>query len=218
MIIVLSPHMDDAVLSLGQHIINWKKQGRDIKVVTVFTKFGNGVGVPNYSNDYIQKSGFDNVGDFEKARIKEDIVAMKKLGVEYEHWGYIDAGFRGGYDTREKLLAGKINSADEKLVLELSRKINNLDCERCLLPFGVGGHVDHLIVKKAGEMSNKARRYYLDSPYLWQNFNLIKYLGKIITAKGISWGNREKDEVLKCYKSQYGLLGGKKAGFGEVLF
>ena len=36
--VVLSPHFDDAIFSLGQHLIDWIKQGKKIKVINVFTK------------------------------------------------------------------------------------------------------------------------------------------------------------------------------------
>jgi LmbE family N-acetylglucosaminyl deacetylase len=218
MVIVLSPHMDDAVLSVSDHILDWKRQGKQVRVVTVFTKFGKGVDVPNYSNDYLQKSGFEKVGDFEKARVKEDIVAMKKLGVEYEHWGYIDAGFRGGYDTREELLAGKINHADNTLVKKIGKMIQGLECELCVVPYGVGGHADHLIVKQAADIADKNTKYYLELPYLWQNYNWVKYLGKIVTAKSRFGMSKQKDGLLRCYKSQYDLLGVKKIVSVEVLF
>jgi LmbE family N-acetylglucosaminyl deacetylase len=79
-IVVLSPHLDDAVLSLGQHIIKWKNEGKKIRIVTVFTKFGGGKNLPEYSKDYLIKSGFNSTKKFEKTRILENVKAMEKLG------------------------------------------------------------------------------------------------------------------------------------------
>lgn len=208
-IVVLSPHLDDAVLSLGQHIIKWKKEGKKIKVVTVFTKFGDGKNIPNYSNDYLMRSGFKVVGEFEKARIVEDKMAMEKLGVDYEHWGFTDAGFRGVYESREKLLRGKIDNKDQTLVRNIGEKVRKIETNLLLIPYGVGGHVDHLIVKKVTEkMSDK--NYYLDVPYLWQNFNWVRLLGKIIMAKNRCQGGENKRLIMKCYQSQYLLLNSGK--------
>jgi LmbE family N-acetylglucosaminyl deacetylase len=215
MVIVFSPHMDDAVLSMGQHILNWKKQGKKVKIITVFTKFSKN-NLPEYTQDYVTKSGFKNVTDFEKARIEEDKEAMKMLGVEYEHWGMIDAGFRGNYMTKKELMSGKIK--DIGLVEDMAKKINDINVTEIYLPYGVGGHVDHLIVRKAGSAKQTNNiRYYLESPYLWQDFNYLKYVNKIFDIKSLMVSKKEKDDVLKCYKSQYGLL--KKDGgfFGEIV-
>ncbi len=195
--------MDDAVLSLGQHILEWKKQGKKVRVVTVFTKFGDGKNLPEYTADYMEKSGFNSVVYFEKARVKEDVEAMEMMGVEWEHWDLVDAGFRGNYLTREELLGGEIKKEDKELVEKIVEKIKKCGADEIYLPFGVGGHVDHWIVRTAGERSRKNIKYYLESPYLWQRLNFIKYLKYF---KKLKFPNREKDGFLKCYKSQYLLL------------
>lgn len=203
-IVVLSPHLDDAVLSLGSHIIKWKKEGKKIKVITVFNRFGNRKNLPSYTKDYLQKSGFDTVVRFENARNREDQDAMKMLGVEYEHWDFIDAGFRGVYKTREALLSGTINNKDNELVKQIEIKIKTLSSELFLVPYGVGGHVDHLIVKKAAEKM-ETRGHYLEQPYLWQNFNYLRLFKEILKLKNIMKRGRVKDKILRSYKSQYSL-------------
>ena len=215
-IVIISPHMDDAALSLGQHIIEWKRQNKTVKVVTVFTKF-LGKNLPEYSREYINKSGFDNAMDFEKERVREDVKAMKKMEVEYEHWGYVDAGFRGNYLTKEELLNGKIKNVDTNLIDKISKKICEIKASEIYLPYGVGGHVDHLIVRRAGERIDKNVSFYLEIPYLWQNFNYLIYLNKIFSIKSLKMGDIVKMNVLKCYKSQYGLLTKFNKIFTEVI-
>lgn len=205
-IVVLSPHLDDAVLSLGSHIVKWKKEGKKVKVVTIFNKFGNGKNLPSYTKDYMNKSGFDMFVQFEHVRNKEDREAMKVLGVEYEHWGFVDGGFRGIYKNRESLLSGIIDSKDQILIKNINKKIKKIKTELLLIPYGVGGHIDHMIVKKATEKIKLNKKYFLENPYLWQNFNFIKLFWKIINAKNVVNDEKEKRIMLENYGSQYNLL------------
>lgn len=214
---ILSPHLDDAVLSLGEHIIDWKKQGKKIKIVTIFTKFKSNKNVPDYSLEYIKKSGFKSIGDFEKSRADEDIRAMEIMGVEYEHWGFVDAGFREIYRTREQLLGGKVNSDDDKLIKKIREKTEKISADLILLPYGIGGHVDHLIVKKAGKKFRGKILYYLESPYLWEKFNFIKNFWKILNNISFRKGTKEKNLILEKYSSQYKLLINKNKFFNEII-
>lgn len=208
--VVISPHLDDAVLSLGQHIINWKRENKKILIVTVFTDFGKENNFPKYSREYIAKSGFETLKGFKEARIKEDAEAMEELGVEYEHWGYVDAGFRKNnkvfcYPTKKILLKNKIVTSEEKMIDELSKKIRKIKTRKILIPYGVGGHVDHFIVKKAGENIVGEKMFYLESPYLWEDFNFSCLLKKIFKIKSFLIRIDEKNEILGKYKSQYPL-------------
>ena len=215
--VVLSPHLDDAVLSLGQHIIEWKKEGKRIKVITVFTKFGDGKDLPDYSKNYLFESGFESTKKFEEARVKEDETAMKKLGVDFEHWGLVDAGFRNIYNSKKELMGGVVDPRDKKLEKQIKEKLMKVSAaDLFLVPAGVGGHVDHVMINNIGkEIINK--KYYLDVPYIWQNLNFVKYLGKILRAKMGKTGGAEKMEILKCYQSQYGLLVRGNQSFREIV-
>lgn len=217
-IIILSPHLDDAVLSLGEHILKWKKEGKKVTVITVFTRFGDDKKIPEFSEDYLSRSGFGSVKMFEIARIKEDKKVMKDFGVDYQHWDFIDAGFRGVYKSREELLSGKINKRDISLIKKIEDKINKMGKVNLLLiPYGVGGHVDHLIVRKAAEKVLKNVNYYFDVPYLWQKFEFLKLIWKIIKAKSLMNGSEEKRKKLEGYSSQYKLLVKNAWSFMEVI-
>lgn len=222
-IVILSPHFDDAVLSLGQHMVNWKSEGRKIKVITVFTRFGNGKFLPKYSRDYLIKSGFDSVKSFEEARIREDTEVMKKMRVNYEYWDFIDAGFRSKdndiflYPDKKKLLEGKINNIDKIIIKEIFEKINQIKTRYLLIPDGVGGHVDHILVKEVGEKMKRVKKlYYLESPYLWESLNFMKILKYIFRVKSLVVNLKNKDKLLERYKSQYRLWKNKNI-FWEII-
>lgn len=221
--VILSPHMDDAVLSLGQHIVNWQKKNKKIKIITVMTSFGNDEEMPLYSKKYISSSGFKSVKDFSKARVREDVEVMKNLRVKHEHWGFIDAGFRRNdrgstYPTRRDLFNNKISKSDHKIVVEISKKIAKQKSKIILIPAGVGGHVDHLIVKKAAEKASKINRLsYLESPYLWESFNFFEVFRNIFKIKSIFAKVESKNKLLKGYRSQCGLWGDYKFPYVEII-
>jgi len=215
-LVVLSPHLDDAVLSLGQHILKWKKEGKKVKIITIFTKFSEGKNLSGYSKDYLRKSGFNSVKEFGEARTREDKEAMKILRVDYEHWGFVDAGFRGIYKTREALLGGRVDKRDDSLEKQIEEKIKGVKVDLFMVPYGVGGHVDHVLLKKLSQkITNKY--YYLESPYLWQNLNFLKLSWKIIRARSVVRGGEEKRRILRSYQSQYNLSMNDENIFTEVI-
>jgi hypothetical protein len=89
---------------------------------------------------------------------------------------------------------------------QIKDKIRKLKGNLFVAPYGVGDHVDHLIVKEATKNLKLNKKYYLESPYLWQNFNWLKFCWKIIRGTSVLRGGGEKEIVLKKYGSQYNLL------------
>lgn len=76
-IVVLSPHLDDAVFSVGASIARAVREGTDILVVTAFA------GVPgsaNESGSWDRSVGFAHEGEAAVARRREDAVASGILG------------------------------------------------------------------------------------------------------------------------------------------
>ena len=222
-VVILSPHMDDALLSLGQHIINWKKECKKIKIITMVNSFGRSEKIPLYSKEYINKSGFKKVFDFEKARRVEDRRVMNKLDVSYEYWSIIDASFRSErrifkYPKRKDLLSGKVVESDQKMVADLVLKLNKIRTKKMLIPYGVGGHVDHIILRKVGEESKiKNKFYYLESPYLWEKLNWLEIIKSLLKIKSILREISDKNKLLKVYKSQYQLWGENKNNYLELI-
>lgn len=222
-VVVLSPHLDDAVLSCGQHIWKWRQEGKKILIVTLFTKHTGYQYLPRYTKEYLKISGFKTGDDFGIARIIEDTEAMKTLGVEWAHWGLLDAGFRidknkkAYYPTKENLLSAKIRINDKKLILLIKNKLQKINSKLFLLPYNVGAHVDHLIVKKAGEKTKVKKLYYLESPYLWQGKNFFTILKIFKKIKSFRLGREEKNQILKKYTSQYHLQTNKYFIYPEIL-
>jgi hypothetical protein len=143
---------------------------------------------------------------------------MCQLKVDYEYWNYTDAGFRGIYMTRRKLLGGKISLRDKDLLNKIKKRIGGVRTNLWLVPYGVGGHVDHLIVKRAGERVNKINKlFYLESPYLWEKFNFLEIVKNIFKTKSLLVKVGNKNKLLKGYVSQYRLWGDYKLPYMEII-
>ena len=77
-IVVLSPHSDDGVLSLGASMARWARSGRRVELLTVFA-LDPASNAPTGGWD--RRAGFLTEGDAARARREEDRVACSILGV-----------------------------------------------------------------------------------------------------------------------------------------
>jgi LmbE family N-acetylglucosaminyl deacetylase len=76
-IVVLSPHSDDGVLSLGASMARWARSGRRVELVTVFALDPDSTAVVK---GWDRRGGFPIEGDAARARREEDRVACSILG------------------------------------------------------------------------------------------------------------------------------------------
>ena len=97
--LILSPHLDDAVLNCCNHILSWKKTGYKILVLNIFTKFGKGA-----SRQEIERK-------------KEDLMVMEELALFWKNLDFIDGKYRHFdkklvYRDNESLFSGKVSEYD----------------------------------------------------------------------------------------------------------
>jgi LmbE family N-acetylglucosaminyl deacetylase len=76
-IVVVSPHLDDAVLSLGATIASWVRAGNDVSVLTVFAGDPNSTSEPS---EWDARAGFGSAAEAARARREEDAAACRVLG------------------------------------------------------------------------------------------------------------------------------------------
>jgi LmbE family N-acetylglucosaminyl deacetylase len=139
---ILSPHPDDAVLSLGGFMLEAKARSEVVHVISVY----------DYSSDF-------------KIRQQEDASALKALDVIYHSFGMQDAPIRNAsYSGYSGLLLHE--SPDDSCqwlkakLLEFFPKGNE---HRVLVPLAIGGHIDHVNVYEAAK--EMAYGFYADMPY-----------------------------------------------------
>ena len=141
--VVLSPHPDDAALSLGASIFSWATAGEEVLVV-------NSTGASD--------------------RDREDEQAMLALGasaVSLDIPDALDRGYKGG-----QLFKGP-REDDEAIALLFRglRGIScEYDIERVYVPMALGNHVDHVLTRDAArawvaELGDVEVWLYEDYPY-----------------------------------------------------
>ena len=174
-VLVISPHLDDAVLSCGALLAHLAPRHL-ITVATVFTA----AAPPPWSlpaRRQLRELGGVDAEDFFAQRRAEDAGVLAGIGAAQAHLGFRDALFRRGrlgpaYPTfRFDAARGRVASCDTGLAAEVSARVSEIartgEAGLILAPLGVGRHVDHLITRRAaGELGMGVRTvYYSDFPY-----------------------------------------------------
>ncbi|MFF9852536.1 PIG-L deacetylase family protein [Streptomyces litmocidini] len=186
--LVLSPHLDDAVLSCGA-LLGWVGRRAPVTVASLFTE----AAPPPYTFSARQYLKQTRAGDAEALfaeRREEDRRVLELLDVGWRHVGLVDGLFRRlprarpGTERLARLLPelahvyptyrlhltrGRISAHDDDTLGVVGEAIDALLPARSggllLAPLGVGGHVDHVLVRTAAERSGRRVVYYSDFPY-----------------------------------------------------
>lgn len=126
--LVVSPHLDDAVLSAGQFIA-----GRpDVVVITMLSGFPED---KDWLSPYDEKCGFESSYDAVGIRRYEDAAALSLLGAQFEHREFLDEQY-GGPPPVDGMTAA------------LLREVERYQPEVVIGPLGLV-HPDHRAVRQA---------------------------------------------------------------------
>lgn len=133
----MSPHLDDAWFDLGGSINEWRKAGGQVKVIDVFSVQG------------WLKHNHLPVAQVTRIRKREETANARRDGVTLKFLDLPEASLRG-YDL---IFPQEINWSIDRSTLD---SIVDLLSPECLqragyvyFPLGVGGHVDHLLLREA---------------------------------------------------------------------
>ena len=172
-LMVLSPHLDDAVLSCGALIADSRRRGTDVIVVTVF----NGrptMPVSAPAARFHARCGLTDSNAMDE-REREDDRAIGAVGASTERL-YLpealyrkDSGSEPLYDTDLAIFHEGPLTPDDCLITVANRVGAQVDAaapDLVLAPLGIGGHVDHLVVSQAARRLDRGVPHYEDVPYL----------------------------------------------------
>jgi len=151
MITIISPHIDDAVLSLGGIIARLRKKNFEVTVQYVFN-VSSWTNPQNIGN--IQYDG--DISAISSLRESEEREVAKILGYSFEMLNFGDTPLR---DTQ----------ADEKLFIRIKQLLKKKieQSRMCLFPLGID-HADHIFLSKMGFEFRKEGYpilFYEDLPY-----------------------------------------------------
>ncbi|MGH3110271.1 MAG: PIG-L family deacetylase, partial [Gaiellaceae bacterium] len=111
-IVVVSPHLDDGVLSLGAAMAAWARDGARVKLLTVLACDPDSA---EPSGGWDRRAGHATEGESARARREEDRRACEHLGVtpRWLPFGSIDYERHGtDSDVREAVVSGLGDASD----------------------------------------------------------------------------------------------------------
>ena len=150
--IYLSPHLDDAVLSCGGLIYDQVNAGMDVEVFTFMCAIPRETSSEKYT-----------------IRMKEDKEALKILGAKPIHYCFLDGLDRKDFEGN-KLYSTVFSTVhpEDRTSLAITHLLKmQLESDDILMcPLAVGSHVDHVIIRKAGEDLGISLTYFVDFPYV----------------------------------------------------
>lgn len=169
---VLSPHLDDAVLSVGGLVSAWTRGGGKAVLTTVFTADEPNE-PPSAVAEHLHRL-WGGPGAMARRR-DEDARAAALLGAQLHHLGLADALHRcdaHGHAVYSSLSAlfRKPAAGDSSVSHEIAAALEPLDPSWIVLaPLGIGRHVDHCHTrdgaKLAAQRASLVLTYYEDFPY-----------------------------------------------------
>lgn len=182
-VLVLSPHLDDAVLSCGGGIASRVRAGEHIQVITVFAADEPTSNLSPLARELHAVFNLDH--GIAATRRDEDAAAMQTLGCAYAQWDEVEAIYRRHPVTAAPLypdlpsLFGSAAPGDEDMLDRLCRRFADFPkSPRILVPLGIGGQVDHCLIRQAAETCMEPDRltYYEDYPYAGRPLSLWRVL------------------------------------------
>jgi len=190
-VIVISPHLDDAVFSLGASIAASARNGGDITVLTVFA------GDPlseRPAGDWDGRSGFSTEGEAARARRDEDRRACERVGARPVWLPFADAQY--GDPPADEDLRGALAEAGE-------------GADLVLVPGYPLEHPDHRrVLELVSRGFPTPVALYVEQPYAWRR-------GRERPQGPLRWmplaasgrDRRTKRRALREYRSQMPLFG-----------
>ena len=197
---VVSPHLDDAALSMGATIARAAREGAALSVVTVFA---GDPAAPGPAGDWDRACGFATEGAAARGRREEDRAACLALGAHPVWLRFPDVQYSKGRD-------------DDQVWVELGPQ---LDADLVLLPGYPLAHADHVWLTRLVLERLPARTrvgFYVERPYVAGRgaparaaAGALARLGRSLTWARFRPGWRElraKGRACRAYRSQFRFL------------
>lgn len=232
-VIIISPHHDDALLSC-EFLLSQLSGKTAITIVNIFTKAHSGPYTLS-AKKFLTVSGYTDANALYSQREKEDKKATSDFNVKLINFGFEDALFRrkGKKTALGNILAEfdhiyptyrwhmlKGIAENDPAIAELEKLLATYKKKNTVVfaPYGVGSHIDHLLVRKVSEGLFDNLVLYSDFPY---NVRANNY-GETpsgFTRFSFTPDIQKKSQLIKIYKTQVkGLFGGVIPDHNEVYF
>lgn len=210
-IVYISPHLDDAVLSCGGLIYEQTQQGETVEIWTITAGSPKEEELPEFAR--LLHMAWGTSADATAERRLEDLEACSILTAQAVHLKWLDCIYRFK-NNGEALIQENddlfVSNPEEELIEEIAAFLrqNTPAHAHLVIPMGIGGHMDHRLVKAAAEKSNLTATYYADYPYVSNHVEELAKLESeywqripaVISEEGLlTW-----QKAIAAYKSQLG--------------
>lgn len=214
-VLLVSPHLDDAVISVGATVAALADAGRRVTVATVFA----GIPAPDLSPAAMAFHEHCGLPDEAvQVRRAEDVRAVAEIGADPLHLPFLDAIYRRSRGRwlcdRPGALFAATGPYEPQLWSDVGDRLagllDDLDPAVVLTCAAVGGHVDHRLVRSVTRAVCSARRTPL---LLWEDlpYGLDSQPGGEPVSLGLALSSAHIERKLRAiahYPSQLGVLGG----------
>ncbi|MGB7405183.1 MAG: PIG-L family deacetylase [Pacificimonas sp.] len=162
-VLAVSPHLDDAIFSLGGYLSRRAAAGDRVIVATVFT--GNVAQPQGFALACQLDKGLPPDVDYMALRREEDRQACTLIGAEPVHLNFLEAPHRG-YDSAVALFERprQENKLESMIADSLGELVQRHKPGKIYGPKAIGGHVDHFLVAHI-LAEHFAVRCWADYPY-----------------------------------------------------
>jgi LmbE family N-acetylglucosaminyl deacetylase len=232
--LILSPHFDDAALSLGGKIRQLVEAGEPVRAVTLFAGHP-GPDLSSFAREVHRSWGDppDPIG----MRREEDAAALRVLGSEARWLEVRESLYRQGpdgawlYASREGIF-GEVDPAERErwpaeLAAALAEQVPPKTEVTYYAPLGVGNHVDHQLAHAAGRRLRESGAEVL----FYEEYPYAQHPGQVDRAReargALAWTPRlfplteeqlaAKVESVRAYRSQLQNLFGTEAYMEDLV-
>jgi len=211
--IYISPHLDDAVLSAGGFIYEQTRVGNPVEIWTIVSGFPPPGELTPLAQVLHFQWGTGTPEETVTLRRAEDVNAASMVGAKTVHFDVPDCIYRRGPDGEP--LYSDIFVQPHKVEAHLPDQIAHTIAphlgadDQIICQFGIGSHVDHILVRQAVERLNRPLWYAADLPYLFnqpgelapKTAGMKEVVHPITEAGLMAW-----IEAVLAYKSQISSL------------
>lgn len=168
--VYLSPHLDDAVYSCGGLMARQVSEDQSVTVLTVFAGDPPDGPLSEFAEELHERW---DLGEMPVSRRREeDLEACSLVGAGALHIDIPEAAYRFGPDGDfmypvEEAIFDDVEPSDEALIDQLAQVIEEVSPAGAQVysPLAIGGHVDHVLVRRAAEQLTRPVWFYHDLPY-----------------------------------------------------
>jgi LmbE family N-acetylglucosaminyl deacetylase len=212
--IYFSPHLDDAILSAGGLISDQTKGGIPVEIWTFMAGVPDGDQLTEFAQSMHKVWGTTGAKETIQIRREEDRQAASRVGAKAVHFDFLDCMYRRGKKGEglyETSVFTPLHAADEDLPAQIAQTmVAWLKPDDIVVSqLAIGGHVDHILVRKAAEMLKRKLVFDMDIPYLLNHPDDLtpKTLGMKESLQPVSDGGFTTWlEAIEAYVSQLGSL------------